>query len=48
MVTAGYLVALSYSYTFPKRLFLGLKASFQNDTNGDVITQYGLRIGKRF
>ena len=48
MVTAGYQVALSYSYTFPNQFLIGAKASFQNDTNADVITQYGLRIGKRF
>ena len=48
MITLGYLAALSYAYTFPKRFFLGAKASFQNDTNADVIMQYGLHIGKRF
>lgn len=48
IVTAGYLASVSYSVTFPGRFFIGAKASFQNDTNADVITQYGLRIGKRF
>lgn len=48
LVTLGYQAAASYSFTFQNRLFVGAKASFQNDTNGDVITQYGLRIGKRF
>ncbi|HEU4903931.1 MAG TPA: hypothetical protein VFT06_14095 [Flavisolibacter sp.] len=48
VVTVGYLAALSYSFTFPGQFLIGAKASFQNDTNADVITQYGLRIGKRF
>lgn len=47
-LTAGYQVSLSYAYTFAKRFFIGAKASFQNDTNADVLTHYGLRIGKRF
>lgn len=48
LLTLGYQVALSYAYTLRSRFFIGGKMSFQNDTNGDVITQYGLRIGKRF
>lgn len=48
LVTAGYQVSLSYAYTFARRFFIGAKASFQNDTNADVITQYGLRLGRRF
>lgn len=48
LVTAGYQVSLSYAYTFARGFLLGAKASFQNDTNSDVITQYGLRVGKRF
>jgi hypothetical protein len=48
ILTVGYLVAVSYAYTFRGKFLIGAKASFQNDTNSDVITQYGLRIGKRF
>lgn len=48
LVTLGYLCSVSYSFTLPRRFLVGAKASFQNDTNADVITQYGLRIGKRF
>jgi hypothetical protein len=48
MLTFGYQVAVSYAYTLRSRFFIGGKMSFQNDTNGDVITQYGLRVGKRF
>lgn len=48
VVTAGYQVALSYAFTFTNRWLLGIAASFQNDTNSDVISQYGIRLGKRF
>lgn len=48
IISVGYLAALSYAYTFSRGIFIGAKASFQNDSNSDVITQYGLRIGKRF
>ncbi len=48
LVTLGYLCSVSYSFTLPRQFLIGAKASFQNDTNSDVITQYGLRIGKRF
>lgn len=48
IITAGYLASVSYAYTFHSNLFIGAKASFQNDTNADVITQYGLHVGKRF
>lgn len=44
----GYMAELSYSYTFKKRLFLGMNIAFQNDTNGDAITHLGFLIGKRF
>ena len=48
VLTVGYMASVSYAYTFARGFLLGAKASFQNDTNEDVITQYGLRIGKRF
>jgi hypothetical protein len=48
IVSVGYLASVSYTFTFPNQVLIGAKASFQNDTNEDVITQYGLRIGKRF
>lgn len=44
----GYMAELSYSYTFKKRLFLGMNIAFQNDTNGDAITHLGFLVGKRF
>lgn len=44
----GYMAELSYNYTFKKKLFVGVNAAFQNDTNGDAITHLGLMIGKRF
>ena len=46
--SVGYLASLSYAYTFKMKYFIGANAFFQNDTNGDVVTQYGLRIGRRF
>jgi len=48
IVTLGYHASLSYNFTFAKGLLLGVRAAFQNDTNADVLTQYGVRIGKRF
>lgn len=48
IVSAGYQVSFAYAFTFRKGFLLGLKASLQNDTNADIITQVGLRLGKRF
>jgi hypothetical protein len=48
IVTIGFTAAFSYNYTFTKGFLIGAKAAFQTDTNGDVLTQYGIRIGKRF
>ena len=45
--TLGYLAELSYAYVTAKRLMVGAKAGFQNDTNGDVISYYGIMIGKK-
>ena len=47
ILTVGYVVDLSYAYTTGKQWMLGAKAGFQNDTNGDVITNYGIVLGKR-
>jgi hypothetical protein len=44
----GYMVELSYNYTFKKQWFVGVNAAFQNDTNADAITHLGFLIGKRF
>jgi hypothetical protein len=44
---AGYSVDLSYNFITTRKMMLGLKAGFQNDTNGDVITQVCLTVGKR-
>ncbi len=48
IVSLGYLGSISYSFTFHNRFFIGGAASLQNDTNADIITQYGLKFGKRF
>jgi len=45
--TAGYSVDLSYDFITNKKLMLGVKAGFQNDTNGDVITQVCLVVGRK-
>ena len=45
--TVGYIADLSYAYITARQWILGAKAGFQNDTNGDVITYYGIVLGKR-
>jgi len=47
-INAGYLVELGYAYTFKNNMLISTKAGFQNDTNGDVLTNYCIRVGKRF
>lgn len=46
--SVGYQFGLAYAYTFRKGFLLGLKAGLQNDTNADIMTHVGLRMGKRF
>ena len=45
--TVGYVAELSYAYVLGKGFLLGAKAGFQNDTNADVISYYGIMIGKK-
>jgi hypothetical protein len=45
--TLGYVAELSYIFISEKNLLLGAKAGFQNDTNADVISYYGIFIGKK-
>jgi len=45
--TIGYVAELSYVFITNKNLLLGIKAGFQNDTNADVISYYGVFIGKK-
>jgi len=45
--TLGYVAELSYAFVTGKNMLLGAKAGFQNDTNGDVISYYGISIGKK-
>ena len=47
LFTAGYTADLSYTFTTGKNLLLGIKAGFQNDTNGDVISHISFIAGKR-
>ena len=44
--TLGYVVDVSYTYITAMQWMVGAKAGFQNDTNGDVITYYGIVLGK--
>jgi len=44
----GFAPELFYNHSISKSLFLGLSAGFQADTNGDVLTNLSLSIGKRF
>ena len=45
--TLGYTGEVSYTYITAGQMMIGAKAGLQNDTNGDIITYYGLMIGKR-
>lgn len=45
---AGGLLQLQYNFTFNKSIVVGLAPGFQTDTNGDVLLQGVLVIGKRF
>lgn len=46
--SVGIAPELFYNHSFAKTFFLGASAGFQADTNGDVITNLSLSIGKRF
>ena len=47
-VTVGYGIDLSYNFIMSDKIMIGLKAGFQNDTNGDAVTQICLSVGRRF
>lgn len=44
----GGLLQFQYQYSLNDRLYTGIVAGFQTDTNGDAIPQVGLVFGKRF
>lgn len=46
--TVGGILQFQYDYTFRSKLYLGVAPAFQTDTNGDVIPQVALVVGKRF
>jgi hypothetical protein len=48
IVSVGYSLDLCYNFITGKKIMIGLKAGFQNDTNGDAITQIAVSVGKRF
>lgn len=47
-ISAGYSVDLSYNFITSKKLMIGFKAGFQNDTQGDAIPQLCVAVGRRF
>lgn len=47
-MSAGLLFQLHYNFTFNNNLLLGIKGGIQTDTEGDLIPQAALSIGKRF
>ena len=47
-ISIGGIFQLHYNYTFNNKNYIGIVPGFQTDTNGDVIPQVGLSIGKRF
>jgi len=38
---------LHYNYTFKSKFYIGILGAFQTDTNGDVIPQAALSVGRR-
>ncbi len=47
LVLWGGVFQLQYDYTFNKKVFIGLAPGFQTDTNGDVLPQAVLVVGRR-
>ncbi len=47
-IAAGALAQVQYNFTFSNNLLLGIKGGVQDDTEGDLIWQAGLSVGKRF
>lgn len=47
-ISAGLLLQLHYNFTFNNNLVLGITGGIQTDTEGDLILQAALSIGKRF
>ena len=47
-ISAGLLLQLHYNFTFNNNLLLGIKGGIQTDTEGDLIPQAALSVGKRF
>ncbi len=45
--TIGGIFQVQYSFTFRNKIFIGLVPAFQTDTNGDVILQAALTVGRR-
>ena len=43
----GGLLQLEYNYTIKNKVYLGFLPAFQTDTNGDVLPQLSLTVGRR-
>ncbi|MEO7316120.1 MAG: hypothetical protein ABIW47_13105, partial [Ginsengibacter sp.] len=41
-------IRLGYNYTTEKNILFGILGEFQMDSNGDVLSQLGVMVGKRF
>lgn len=46
-IAIGPVAQISYDFALESRLILGLQGSFQLDSNGDNLANYGMRIGYR-
>jgi hypothetical protein len=46
-IALGGILQFHYNYTFRNNIYLGIQPGVQTDTNGDVILQAALTIGKR-
>ncbi len=47
-INVGSSVQLSYKYSIASNITLGLAGGFQADTNGDIVSQISLALGRRF
>ena len=47
-ISAGYGAQVLYNFTIQQKTTIGLRAGFQNDTEGDQIAQLSFSVGRRF
>jgi hypothetical protein len=46
-IALGGLLQLEYNYTIKNKVYIGLLPAFQTDTNGDVLPQLSVSVGRR-